>query len=173
MQASSTLKWVAPLIRRGFVSEGCKVNGAGGVEGLLWRAGRRSGEQDGVLITVAGGGVDREPEGVGGAAVTEPEQRDLLAVPEHAGDVGEAAVVPGPDLGQLRPVLLSVIQQPHDDRAAGRFRDGGHVPHHRARVAGPVRISCAGADYHSCDLTRSCYAAAWRGAGLAERRRAH
>jgi hypothetical protein len=29
------LKWVAPLIRRGFVSEGCKVDGAGGVEGFL------------------------------------------------------------------------------------------------------------------------------------------
>jgi hypothetical protein len=29
-----TLKWVAPLIRRGFVSEACKVDGAGGVEGF-------------------------------------------------------------------------------------------------------------------------------------------
>jgi hypothetical protein len=29
------LKWVAPLIRRGFVSEACEVDGAGGVEGLL------------------------------------------------------------------------------------------------------------------------------------------
>jgi hypothetical protein len=26
-----------------------------------------------------------------------------------------------------------VIQQPQGDRAAGRFRDGGHVPHHAAR----------------------------------------
>jgi hypothetical protein len=30
-----TLKWVAPLIRRGFVSEACEVDGAGGVEGFL------------------------------------------------------------------------------------------------------------------------------------------
>ena len=29
------LKWVAPLIRRGFVSEACEVDGAGGVEGFL------------------------------------------------------------------------------------------------------------------------------------------
>jgi hypothetical protein len=31
----ANLKWVAPLIRRGFVSEACEVGGAGGVEGLL------------------------------------------------------------------------------------------------------------------------------------------
>jgi hypothetical protein len=30
-----SLKWVAPLIRRGFVSEACEVDGAGGVEGFL------------------------------------------------------------------------------------------------------------------------------------------
>jgi hypothetical protein len=29
------LKWVAPLVRRGFVSEACEVDGAGGVEGFL------------------------------------------------------------------------------------------------------------------------------------------
>src|SRR5215467_490556 len=29
------LKWVAPLIRRGFVSEAREVDGAGGVEGFL------------------------------------------------------------------------------------------------------------------------------------------
>jgi hypothetical protein len=29
------LKWVAPLIRRGFVSEACEMDGAGGVEGFL------------------------------------------------------------------------------------------------------------------------------------------
>ena len=53
--------------------------------------------QDGVFVAVAGGGVDREAEGVGGAAVAQPEQRDA-AVAERAGDVGEAAVVSGPDL---------------------------------------------------------------------------
>ena len=126
------LKWVAPLIRRGFVSEACEVDGAGGVEGLLRGAGRESGAQECVFVAFPGGGIDGEAEGVGGAAVAEPEQRDLLAVAEHAGDVGEAAVVSGPDFGQLRPVLLGVIQQPQDDRAAGRFGDGGHVPHHAA-----------------------------------------
>jgi len=29
------LKWLAPLVRRGFVSEACEVDGAGGVEGFL------------------------------------------------------------------------------------------------------------------------------------------
>jgi hypothetical protein len=33
-----------------------------------------------------------------------------------------------------------VIQQPQDDRAAGRFRDGEHVPHHAARGC-PGRLS--------------------------------
>ena len=58
---------------------------------------------------------------------------DLLAAVEDAGDVGERAAVPGLHLGQLGPVLLGVVQQPQDDRAAGRFRDGGHVSHHAAR----------------------------------------
>ena len=69
------------------------MDGAGGVECFLRAADRQSGEQDSVFVTVAGGGVDREAEGVGRAAVAEPEQRDLAAVAEHAGDVGEAAVV--------------------------------------------------------------------------------
>jgi hypothetical protein len=56
---------------------------------------------------------------MGGAAVAVPEQRDLFAVAENAGDVGEAGVVSGPDFGQLRPVRLGVIQQPQGDRAAG------------------------------------------------------
>src|SRR5215467_15584223 len=89
------LKWVAPLIRRGFVSEACEVDGAGGVEGFLRGAGRESCAQECVFVAVGGGGVDGEAEGVGGAAVAEPEQGDLLAVAEHAGDVGEAAVVSG------------------------------------------------------------------------------
>jgi len=62
---SQGLKWVAPLIRRGFVSEACEVDGAGGVEGFLGRAGRCPGEQDGVFVAFPGGGVDREPEGMG------------------------------------------------------------------------------------------------------------
>jgi hypothetical protein len=58
------LKWVVSLIRRGFVSEACEVDGAGGVEGFLRGADRESGAQGGVLVAVVGGGVDREPEGV-------------------------------------------------------------------------------------------------------------
>ena len=74
------------------MSESREVDGAGGVECFSRAADGQPGEQDSVLVAVAGGGVDREAEGVGGAAVAEPEQRDLLAVAEHAGDVGEAAV---------------------------------------------------------------------------------
>src|SRR6266705_4817407 len=101
--SNPSLKWVAPEVRRGswfgFVSESREVDGAGGVECFLRAADGQPGEQDSVLVAVAGGGVDREAEGMGGAAVAEPEQRDLLAVAEHAGDVGEAAVVSGPDFG--------------------------------------------------------------------------
>ena len=98
-----------PVNSSGLVSEACEVDGAGGVEGFLRGAGRESCAQECVFVAVGGGGVDGEAEGVGGAAVAEPEQGDLLAVAEHAGDVGEAAVVSGPDLGQLRPVRLGVI----------------------------------------------------------------
>ena len=90
------------------MSESGEVDGAGGVECFLRAAGGQPGKQDGVFVAVAGGGVDREAEGVSGAAVAEPEQRDLLAVAEHAGDVGEAAVVADLDLDQLRPVLFGV-----------------------------------------------------------------
>ena len=60
-----------------------QVDGAGGVEGFLRGAGRESGAQHGVFVAVAGGGIDREAEGVGGAAVAQPEQRDLLAIAEY------------------------------------------------------------------------------------------
>jgi hypothetical protein len=64
----------------------------------------KPGEQDGVFVAVAGGRADREAEGVGRAAVAEPEQRDLLAAGQDAGDVGEGAAVSGLDFaswGQL------------------------------------------------------------------------
>ena len=48
-----------------------QVDGAGGVEGFLRGAGRESGTQDGVLVAVAGGGVGRKAEGVGGAAAAD------------------------------------------------------------------------------------------------------
>src|SRR5579863_6038340 len=41
-----------------------QVDGAGGVEGFLRGAGRESGAERGVFVAVAGGGVDREAEGV-------------------------------------------------------------------------------------------------------------
>ena len=48
----------------------CEVDGAGGVESFLRRAGRETGAQHGVFVVVMGGGVvDRETEGAGGAAV--------------------------------------------------------------------------------------------------------
>ena len=81
------------------MSQSCEVDGAGGVECFLRAADGESGEQDGVFVAVVGGGVDGEAEGVGGAAVAEPEQRDLLAAGQGAGDVGEGAVVADLDSG--------------------------------------------------------------------------
>ena len=106
----------------------CEVDGAGGVECFLRAADGEAGEQDGVFVAAAGGGVDGEAEGVGGAAVAEPEQRDDLAAGQDAGGVGEASAGGDLQFVQLRPVLLRVEDQPPGDRVAGRFRDGGHVP---------------------------------------------
>ena len=53
------------------VAEPGEVDGAGGVEGFLRGAGRESGAQDGFLVAVVGGGVDREAEGMSGAAVAQ------------------------------------------------------------------------------------------------------
>jgi hypothetical protein len=130
-------KWVTPLIRRGsvvgFMPEAGEVDGAGGVEGFLGGAGRRAGEQDGVLVACPGGGVDREPEGMGGASVAEPAQRDLLAAGEDPGDVGEPGPAGDLDPVELGPVLFRVVEEPQGDRAAGGLRDGGHVPYCAAR----------------------------------------
>src|SRR5580704_7272168 len=49
-----------------------EVDSAGGVESFLRGAGGEAGAQDGVLVAVMGGGVDREAEGVSGAAVAQP-----------------------------------------------------------------------------------------------------
>jgi hypothetical protein len=49
----------------GFVSESGEVDGAGGVEGFLGCADGQPGAKEGVFIALAGGGVDRESEGVG------------------------------------------------------------------------------------------------------------
>ena len=83
--------------------------------------------QDGVLVAVVGGGVDREAEGVRGAAVAQPAQRDGLTAAQDAGDVGERSAVSDLHCLQLGPVLFRVVQQPQGDRAAGRVRDGWHV----------------------------------------------
>jgi len=48
------------LSRVWLVAEPGEVDGAAGVEGLLRGAGGESGAQDGILVAVAGGGVDRE-----------------------------------------------------------------------------------------------------------------
>src|SRR6266852_3049646 len=103
----------------GFVPDAGEVDGAGGVEGFLRASDGEAGEQDGVFVAVAGGGVDGEAEGVRGAAVAEPEQRDLLAAGQDPGDVSERAAAGGLNLVQLGPVLLGVIQQPQGDGAAG------------------------------------------------------
>ena len=51
--------------------EAGEVDGAGGVEGFLRGADGEPGDEEGVLVAVVGGGVDREAEGVRGAAVAQ------------------------------------------------------------------------------------------------------
>src|SRR5262245_66059661 len=69
-----------------FVIEPGEVDGASGVEGFLRGADRESGAQDGVLVAVVGGGVDREAEGVSRAAAAQPAQRDGAALAAHPRD---------------------------------------------------------------------------------------
>src|SRR5258708_32488611 len=64
-----------------------------------------------------------------GGAVAEPAERELGAVGEHAGDVGEWAAEMCGDAGQRGPVAAAVVQQPEGDGVPGGLRDGGHVPH--------------------------------------------
>ena len=59
-------------------------------------------------------------------------------------------MVGGGALASLRPVLLGVIQQPHDDRAAGRFRGWracASVMPARGCPAGPVMDHVPGSGY--------------------------
>ena len=78
----------------------------------MWRSQTRSkassvaaGEPDLVLVAVLAGHVDGGAPAVGGSAVAQPHQRQLFAVGEFAGDVGELAVIAHVHGGQLRPVL--------------------------------------------------------------------
>jgi hypothetical protein len=48
-----------------------KVDGAGGAGSFLRCAGMQTGAQNGILVAVAGGGVDREAEGISRAAVAQ------------------------------------------------------------------------------------------------------
>jgi hypothetical protein len=101
------------------MSETGEVDGAGGVECFLRGSGGAAGEEDGVFVAFADVGVDGEAEGVGGAAVAEPEQGKDLAAGQDAGGVGEGAAAGDLDFVQLRPVLFRVQDQPPGDRVAG------------------------------------------------------
>ena len=57
------------------MAEPGKVDGAGGVEGFLRGAGGEPGAQDGVLVAVVGGGVDREAEGMSRAGVAQAAEK--------------------------------------------------------------------------------------------------
>ena len=91
------------------MTEPGEVDRAGGVEGLLRGADGEPGAQDRVLVAVAGGGVDREAEGMSRAAVAQAAEGDLLVVAEHGGDVAEGAAVGDLDLLELWPVGFGVI----------------------------------------------------------------
>ena len=94
------------------MAEAGEVDGAGGVKCFLRGADGEPGDEDGVLVAVVGGGVDREAEGVRGAAVTQPAERDGLAAAQDPSDVGERPPVSDLHFFQLGPVLFRVVQQP-------------------------------------------------------------
>ena len=96
-----------------------EVEGACGVECFLRCPGGAAGEQDGVFVALGGVGVQGEPEGVGGAAVAEPEQGLGFCAGQGGGGVGEAAAAGDLQVLQLGPVLFGVEQDPQGDGAAG------------------------------------------------------
>ena len=79
MHATVNSSGVGSGLVRWFVPDAGEVGEACGVEGFLGCADGQAGAQEGILVAVAGGVVDREAEGVRGAAVPQPEQGQLLA----------------------------------------------------------------------------------------------
>ena len=57
-------------------------------------AGGQAGAQDGIFVAAAGGGVDREAEGLRRAAVAQPAQRDGLAAGQDPDHVCEGTTLP-------------------------------------------------------------------------------
>jgi hypothetical protein len=63
---------------------------SGGVERVFGAAGGVAGVQNAGTVVVVAGAVDREAPDVGGTAVAQPAQQELLTVGKGPGHVGEA-----------------------------------------------------------------------------------
>src|SRR6266705_2516274 len=85
---------------------------AGAVQGLLGGASEAAGGQDGILVAVLAGQVDRKSPACGRPAVAQAAQRQDLTVLELSAHIGERASEAHWHAGKLRPVLASVLAQP-------------------------------------------------------------
>ena len=88
-----------------------EVQGAGAVEGLFSGAHGEPGREQAVFVAVAVGQPERETSLVGRATVAQAHQRDPVTVGQFTLDVGEPAPVAHMEIGQRRPVGVSVFGQ--------------------------------------------------------------
>ena len=111
---------VAPVtvIRRGGGSSQAvvspKLEAAAAVEGFLRGAGREATGQDGLLVVVVAGAVDRAAPAGGGSSIAESAERQGGAVGELAGDVGKLAVVTDGDA--RTPACGCPVRRPPSNR---------------------------------------------------------
>src|SRR6266511_2723067 len=87
-----------------------EIKVAGAVQGLLGGASEAAGGQDGILVAVLAGQVDRKPPACGRAAVAQAAQRQDLPLLELADHIGKGAPQPqrharepGPEPAGLKP----------------------------------------------------------------------
>src|SRR6266516_7676290 len=89
-----------------------EVQVAGAVQGVLGGASKAAGGQDGILVAVLAGQVDRKPPACGRPAVAQAAQWQDLTVVELPAHIGEGASEPRLHAVQLGPVLVGVDGQP-------------------------------------------------------------
>src|SRR6266498_1419811 len=106
MPTRSADRPAASVVRAG------EVQVAGAVQGVLGGASKAAGGEDGVLVAVLAGQVDREPPACSGPAVAQAAQRQDLTVLQFPAHIGEGASETRLHAGQLGPVLQGMGGQP-------------------------------------------------------------
>src|ERR1022692_513698 len=88
-----------------------EVEAAGGVEGVLAGADGQAGGEDGFVVVVVAGAVDRELPLVGGADVAQPAEPERGGVGQGRFDVAEGPAVAYLQAGDLGPAFAGPAAQ--------------------------------------------------------------